>query len=437
MPPTERIDRYFLLGAAVFCIPLQNAVGEEVPLRKETVPAQSPLTPSARSAQLYQEQFAQGDYVEAAEAAKRLIRDVIANGSDDLQYSVALEKLARAQEMSGDLTAAISNYRSAIQRIERAEDMLAARLVKPLTALAGALAKIGQFREATTAYERAAHITRVNSGPMNLDQCDILAALADLHVKQSSFDKAVEVSAYQLAIYRRDLEETDPRVLAAWRRSGELLSLAGRHHDAQEHYEYAMDNIRVSDGPDSLAQLPLLYELSASFLHHAAADRFTRIEMARAQLERAVLITERNPAATPRQKLDAYLRMGDFMQRYGQWESAVNHYRHAWQQVLGDEELRAKTFNTPVLLTPQSAFQDDVLDRESGAITVRVLYDVDKRGRVDNERVEDDRGIDGAADKALTRMRRLIFRPRFDAGQPVMTSNLVREITIAQATDGQ
>jgi len=226
-------------------------------------------------------------------------------------------------------------------------------------------------------------------------------------------------------------------VLTAWHRSGELLSLAGRHHDAQEHYEYGMDNIRVADGPDSLAQLPLLYELSESFLHHAAADRFTRIEMARAQLERAVFITERNPAATPRQRFNAYLRMGDFMQRYGQWESAINHYRHAWQQVLDDEELRAATFDTPILLTPQSALQDEVLDGESGAITFKIVYDVDKRGRVDNERVEDDLGIDGAADKALRRMRGLIFRPRFEAGQPVMTSNLVREIVIAQATDEQ
>ena len=256
-------------------------------------------------------------------------------------------------------------------------------------------------------------------------------------MKQSSFDKAVDVSAYQLAIYRRALEETDPRVLAAWRRSGEMFSLAGRHHDAQEHYEYAMDNIRVTDGPDSLAQLPFLYELSRSFLHHAAADRFTRIEMARAQLERAVLITERNPTATPRQKFDAYLRMGDFMQRYGQWESAVNHYRHAWHQVHDDAEIRATTFDTPTLLTPQSALQDDVPDGDSGAITVKVFYDVDKRGRVDNERVEDDPGVDGAADKALMRMRRLIFRPRFDAGQPVTTSDLVREITIVQATDEQ
>ena len=438
MPDSERIDRCTLLVGVSVCISLQSAGGEEVlPQAESTAPALSQASSVARSAELYEQWFAAQNYSEATEAAKLLVTDVIASDAGDLAYADALQKLARAQHLSGDLTAAISNYRSAVQRIESAEDMLAAGLVEPLAGLASALAEDFQFSEARAGYERAAHITRVNEGPMNLAQCDILADLADLHAQQSSYDAAVDLLAYQLNIYRRTLEETDPKVLTSWRRNGQMLSLSGRHHDAQEHYRYAMDNIRVADGANSLAQLPLLYNLSKSYLHHANADKFTRIEMARAELERAVLIAERNPDASSRQRFDANLRMGDFMQRFGQSNSALNHYRRAWQEVVDNEELRSATFGTPAVLTPPAVLQESGPPRQPDVTAVRVSYDVDKRGHVENARVEESNVANAAAKKALMLTRKLIFRPRFDAGEPVMTPGLVREITVPSLAEAQ
>lgn len=148
---------------------------------------------SPDSAQLYDERYAAGNYSEAAESAKLLVRDAIARDGSYIEHANALEKLANAQLMLGELSAAIDNYQSAIQLIEAGEDMLTSRLVTPLIGLAGSQEKAYAFDDAVAAYERAAHITRVNDGLSNLPQAEILSALIDIYVSHKRFSDARDV----------------------------------------------------------------------------------------------------------------------------------------------------------------------------------------------------------------------------------------------------
>lgn len=406
--------RSVLLTAISVCIALQPASAESVD-----------------PAQLYDERYSSGNYSEAAESAKQLVGQVVANGADEIAYADALQKLAKAQQMMGELPAAIENYRSAIGYIESASDMLAYPLVAPLVGLADTLEQNFEYGLAVQTYERAAHVSQVNEGPMNLAQGEILTALVDLYTDQELLDEAVGLQAYQLRIYRRSLEETDPRVLQAWRRNGELLGLLGEHHEAQELYVFAADIIRVADGHDSLAQIALLNDLSESYLLHAKTDQFTRIEMARAELERVVSIIESNADATTRQRADAYLRMGDLMQRYGERNSALYNYRLAWNQVVEDDLMQREMFSEPMALNlPRQDVAADVLTTESGIVEVRVAYDVNHRGHVENVRVQNDPPTEIAAKRALTITRKLVFRPRFEAGDPAYTTDLIRDIQV-------
>jgi tetratricopeptide (TPR) repeat protein len=403
-----------LIGAAI-CVSMQLASAQSVD-----------------HAQLYAERYAAGNYSEAVESAKLLVTEVIAQGDDSIAYADALERLADAQRMLGDLPAAVQNYRSALGRIESGADMLTYRLVTPLVGLARTFEQGQEYGAAVAEYQRAAHITRVNEGPMNLPQCEILSALVNIYAHQERFDEARDVQEFLLYVYRRSLAETDPRVIEAWRRNGELLSLSGKHQQAQELYTFAADIIRVADGQNSLAQIDLLNDLSNSYLEYASADRFTRVEMARAQLDRIVTITESNPDASILQRTNAYLRMGDLMQLFGDWNSALNFYRSAWQQLHEDDTLRQDTFGMPVLLNPPPSISlpDDVAEPVPVAITV--AYDIDQRGHVDNPRVPDESSHEAAAKKALLLTRKLIFRPRFESGDPVDTLDLVREIPIIE-----
>jgi tetratricopeptide (TPR) repeat protein len=408
------MKRSVLLTGVAICASLQLAGAESV-----------------GQAQLYAERYAAGNYSEAAESAKLLVSEILASGADDLVYADALQKLADAQKMMGDLDAAIENYRSAVGRIESAADMLSRGLIEPLAGLADALAQKQQYAPALKTYERAAHISHVNEGPMNLQQSEILTALIDLYAEQEMFKEAVGMQAYQLRIYRRAMAETDPRVIGAWRRNGELLGLSGEHQQAQELYTFAADIIRVADGQNSLAQIDLLNDLSESYLNFGQAGLFTRIEMARAELERVVLITESNADASLQQRVDAYVRMGDFMQRYGEWKSALRNYRLAWMQMTDDELMISKTFAEPVILNPPEEVMADYLQQYAALVVdISVAFDVNRRGEAENVIVQGDPSTDIAAKRALALTRKLVFRPKFEAGEPVHTADMIRNIPV-------
>jgi tetratricopeptide (TPR) repeat protein len=418
---------------AIACAAGQAFAADGTPLIDST----SAGPPTAASAapdldQVYAQQFAAGNFGEAGDTAKRMLNELIVTEGDHLDFAAALEKLARAQHEAGDPTSAAQNYLGAVERIETAEDRLAPRLVAPLVGLAASLRESGAMAPAVKYYERAAHVSRVNQGPMNVAQCDILSELVEIYAEQARYDRALDIQSYQLEIFRRSYSDADPVVVDAWRRSGELLSLSGDHQNAQELYRHAMDLMRVADGSDSLAQLPLLEDLSESVLHYSIADDFTRIEMARAELERAVSITKSNETATPAQRADAQLRLGDFYQRFGEWHSALVSYREAWKVMAADPsggELLKAAFDRPVPVKGGDT-EKAGLATDPAASILTVRFDVSHRGRVDDVEILSDEVDDSMARKALAQTRKRLYRPRFEHGEPVATRGLLEEVLV-------
>ena len=193
-----------------------------------------------------------------------------------------------------------------------------------------------------------------------------------------------------------------------------------------------MDLMRVADGSDSLAQLPLLEDLSESVLRFSVADDFTRIEMARAELERAVSITRSNQAATPAQRADAQLRLGDFYQRFGEWRSALVSYREAWKELAADpsaDELLKAAFDHPVPVKGGDTEKTGLETGPAGSM-LTVRFDVSYRGRVEDAEILSDDVDDSLARMALSQTRKRLFRPRFENGEPVATSGLLEEVLV-------
>lgn len=421
------------LAYANFCYATEPAGGP--PGLKSNPPrTRSELEAEAR----FEESMRAGNYVEAVEAAKFIVLYTMESTASDDLIAAALEQLARAQKFSGELDAAIQNFEASIEYIELGSDRLDRKLVAPLHGLAQILAEKGDFGAAVDRYARALHITHVNEGPLNLDQAEILGELVDLYTELGEFDQARPYQELELSIYRREYSETDPRVVQAWQRKGRLLTASGEHHQAQQTFEFAMDTMRMSDGNDSLAQIPLLYDLSDSFLRYAVADKFTRIEMARSQLDRAASIVERNPDTTAEQRAAAHLRLGDFMQRYGDWNSALSSYRRAWdclESELSPENMRNQVFGEPVLLSQEpDGDTDPVIASMPGARrAILVAHDVNKRGRVENARASQE-GEENTESlrRTLSHVRAGVYRPRFVDGDPVDTIGIVRRVELTQ-----
>ena len=416
-------------GILVFGTSIASGTDPEPQVVDQEAPATSPMVDD--QGDLYNQFFRAGNYVEAIDIAKVRVSEVLAQNAGDREIAVALTRLANAQRLNGHLVAAAENYRDAISRIQVSDDMLSMQLVAPLVGVADVLMALGDYPAAEATYDRAAHITRVNQGPANLDQVEILSKITDLYAAQGLHKDAYKIQGHQLQVLRRSLEETDPRVIEAWRRQGELLGLSGQHHDAQEMYGFAADIVRTADGQHSLAQIPLLNDLSNSYLRHANADQFTRLEMARAELERIISITESNSKATPQQRANAYLRMGDLMLRYGDPNSAIFNYRQAWKN-LPDDTARSSAFGSPVLLNPSAldSVKADNPDSEEAISEVRVYFDVSRNGEAENQRVAEELDKSRTAKRALTASTGLRYRPRFFDGDPVETRDMFADILV-------
>lgn len=386
-------------------------------------------TASARYSRLYSD----GIFLEASDAAKLMIQQMLGDGDPNhFELARALEQLARAQYQAGENDSAIENYRESIEHIEAASDWLNENLFSPLHGLAQSLVRAERYADAAQVFEQAAHITRVNEGPHNIRQAEILGEMSDLHQLMGNYKYARNVQEHLLELYRREYPDTDPRVISTWERCGEILTLAGDHLNAQEAYVSAIDMIREADRPNSLLQIPMQRKLAESYLHHAAADLFTRIEMARVAYERIVNIVERNDQATNLDKAEAHLEMGDFMQRYGDWWSALRSYRRAWDSLSADEnsiQRRGEVFGQPAALNSSSPSSPETYDESQSGDDgiVMINFDVNARGRVENARVSQSSAGKAAQRKVLQRARKLVFRPRFEDRDPVETLDMHRD----------
>lgn len=377
----------------------------------------------------FNRQFSEGDFFEAAETAKHLVRMLIRSGGNPLLRADALSLLASAQLASGDALAAQQNFEDAIAQMVSLGDRLTPGLVKPLQGLARSQHALGDYQEADRTYRRAVHVHRVNYGLHDLQQASLVGELIDLLVEAGDFDAADGVQTYQLEVLRNNLDETDPRVINAWERRGQILSNRGRHVDAQENYVFAADVMRNVDGPNSLAQVPLLRSLSDSYLDHANADLFTRIEMARVELEKIILILERNPSASSADRGQAHLDMGNFMLRFGDWNAALRHYRKAWEYLDADAEsiaLRSQYFDGPEVVNLRAGETVNAAAHEQ----IPLLITIDGRGEVTDVALAEEVISADLAGRAKSIGRKLRYRPTFREGMPLETESIRQVVSV-------
>jgi len=378
---------------------------------------------------LFRRQYSEGDFLEAAETAKSLIAKLIASDGNPLSRAAALRLLASAQLAGGEAEAAAQNYADAIAMIVDLGDRLSPTLPELLQGLARSQRALGEYRQANETYQQAIHVHRVNYGLHDLQQAGLVGELVDLLVEAGEFDDAYGMQTYKLQVLRNNLDETDPRVITAWDRRGQLLSHRGKHVDAQENYVFAADIVRDVDGPESIAQVQLLRSLSASYLDYAKGDVFTRIEMARGELEKIILILERNPAARPEEKGQAHIDMGNFMLRFGDWNTALRHYRRAWEHLeedAGSLALRSQYFDGPEAVNLHTEEIPDAISYEE----VPLIITIDGRGQVTDVALAEDAVSTDAARRAKSAGRKLRFRPTFREGVPIESESLRQIVTV-------
>jgi tetratricopeptide (TPR) repeat protein len=109
----------------------------------------------------------------------------------------------------------VEEYQDAISKSIDGGDLYSQTLSEQYEALGIMLYRSGHYEAAIEAFDDAIHIHKVNKGLFNLDQARIVGHLIDLYTKLGDFPSVDNNKHYLYYIQNRNLDDDDPRLLAA------------------------------------------------------------------------------------------------------------------------------------------------------------------------------------------------------------------------------
>jgi len=403
-------------------------------------PEDEPAGPSSALDEAFREyrsMYDDGQYADAIEAGKRVIvLSIEANGRNHLQTARALTNLAIAQQKNGEYEAAVQNYEAAADIIEAVDSRLSKHLINPLRGLGNTYLDAGQPDQAILVYDRAVHLTHVNFGPQNLQQVDLLDALAESFVRLQDVEEANDIQDLSYQLYARRFGEDSAAILPALQRRARWLHRLGLFSQERYVWNQAIDVIEEEYGEDDLRLIPPLNGLARTYLYDIEPSVSNRGEWA---LRRALEIAEKHPESTPALVADSLIDSGNYHTLRGEAQKARRAYRQAWQLLSDDENLltiRDSSFGQPVKIryATAPAYADEETNpianpvfrgREFDRGVVVVNFTVNARGRTEDITVIESQPP-GLMDAEVKRaVRRMVFRPRYVDGQPVSTPDQI------------
>lgn len=385
-----------------------------------------------------------GSYDEALNVAKRVVEmSIVQTGPQSNDTARSLSNLGLVQHLVGNYEAAQQNFQAAIDIIKDNEDKLSSMLINPLKGLGAAQLANGRPDLATETYSQAVHISHVNSGPHNLEQVEILEALAEtnLRIGELSAAKNNQDMIYALTLRHysgESMDLIDPLMRrASWqRRTGFIL-------DERATYRRIIRIIETKYGKDDLRLIEPLMRLGESYFYVDTSEsnsfQSTSVTSGELHFKRAERLAEEHPDATWRMLVETKLALGDHYNFRGNPGRARKVYAEVWDLLSEDAE-RLETRQQ--VLEQLVALNEDAVthyvgsatraDRASANSEIRegrivVTYDVSSRGRVGNLRIiEEEPGqFDDMRRTVVRELRTRIFRPRHVDGHPVDTPNQV------------
>lgn len=410
-------------------------------------PAPSPPDPAAlreaaqaRYLRLMDEDRA-AEAVPAAREVVDLTRQLAGDGT--LALARPLTNLATAQARAGDLPAAEGNYRDAIALIERHEGILSPRLGNALNGLGDTYLRAGQYEQAVAAFQRALGVSQVNEGLYNPGQYPIRDALSESFLGTEDLEQATFHQKFQVMAEGRRLGGDSPALADALYKLGAWYQRTGQPEDARLVYQRLDRILEDGLGDDAPARADAALAIARTFKQQALAPASANAEesplaylpLAATHLRRALEIDKRQPVPDPARRGRILVELGDVYLLLNRRNAALENYSAAWSVLAGREDLveqRGEYFGDPVLVAgpdwpavhPRKARRNPRSAREPGFVLVR--YAVDERGLVEEAAIVEADPVGLIDDAVLAALRGSLYRPRFEAGQPVRAGNLLR-----------
>lgn len=379
--------------------------------------------------QTYQRLIAEQRYEEAVEIAGQLA-DLAArqHGERSLEHATALADLAAAQLRRGDLADAITNYKTSIALIERADGVGSPLLVGPLTGLGDAYVRSALYAEARGAYELALRGNHAAAGFYNLEQLPIMDGLSESYLGLNKLPEANAQQRNQVAIARRREGAASPATVPALYKLARWYNRTGQSLEARNTYQAARRIIRDSSGDNDPALVDSLVGESITYLNEGA------VPASAALLKQALDLLDAQPTIDHRKRAEILVDLGDLYTLSRQSRSARQRYIQAWQELSGEDSLlddRDRYFGRPARIAGPRL--PDIVDAggkptaASGQLVdgyVLASLTVDTYG-VARDPVIVESDPPGLLDKQLLRaLQDTAFRPQMKDGETVASEGV-------------
>lgn len=364
-----------------------------------------------------------------------------------------------------------SSYQFYITDLESRYGPYAPGLSEQLLGLGNVYLRQGLNEEAAAIFKRGVHVARVNDGLYSADQIPLLQGLIRSLTAVGEYEAADERQFYlyrvQSKVYGRQSEQMSLAMLerADWEREAYYLSLGDasfiRLLTMWELYSNVLRNIARTQGNLSEELLrPLRGLLQTQYMistythdtqmgmhigaspdeNFAEENRFSMIRVSNYKQGQAVITALRevygyNEGEQSARPAEALVRLGDWHLWHQKRDSAIEAYRRAWEELgalENGEEEQQKYFGKPVLLPDLPGARTQLTPPEVVRGYIDVSYDISSRGRVRNLEVlstesvqeEEDEVAEGSRVQLMRSIKRLLHRPKFEAGEPVEVENV-------------
>jgi hypothetical protein len=374
-----------------------------------------------------------------------------------------------------EIRRSIAKYRKQVARMQAEHGAYYPQLSEAMLSLGLSLSAVNEHAEAADTFRSALHISRVNHGLHNLQQLPYLELLIEENRALDNEEKLYKNYHYLYWLYKRNYGANDERILPvinrvarwhleAYRDNTDVVSY--RHLlEARDLYDKAVEIIEQQYGEQDPRLINPLYELALSNYYIAVqANRLDEARMDRSYevstradyyeeespvdrildsyfagkkaLVRIVDIHANNPELPVESHAMALTYLGDWQILFERPRSAMDRYGEAYSLLTENGADRATIdaiFGSPRRL-PTIPLPDRrrAKQRESGtslpesASYAIVSFDVLSNGRTRNIRVVEASPAD--SHRVTRTARRLIaatrFRPRFEDGKPVKTTDV-------------
>ena len=405
----------------------------------------------------YREAFDAGDLQKALPLAVRVV-ELTSNqfGNEAVELVNPLTNVATTLYRLKQHGEAIDAYRRALTLLDQEGDATDPRFVVPLHGLGATLRAMGRDEEAIVPLKRAVDIIRNRDGLHAPAQLPILRALVASYEAVGRTEDAGREHQYAFTIAEQAWGANDPRMIEALEELADWYEATGRYTAARLLHMRAVE-IADREQPMSLKAIGPLRGIARAyrlaFIHGENSQAaMTAPEDLPDSLRRAAVVNLSVPSSDGERALrDALQRLeplgasraaerGTVLAELGDWyriagvtQRAMGTWRDAWNElnVAGDTSLLARPvpviYRAPPVATSQRKQDSD----EYGVQEIELRASIGPDGTLREVTVANPAPERESAERAvIAALRRAVWRPAFDRGQPVATGDYVFRETV-------